>query len=145
MNSPATPETTPPAPAGLPCGTGPSQEPTRPEMAWPTWLCALAPALLLLTMLTGAIHVRMALGRWPNFNDPIPSAGWPIHQFAIIWSLVTSAFVAFPVWVLLLCFGQFRGSRQLHTRQALVFLTCWAAVLLWCYFDPGKLIYWFND
>ncbi len=118
---------------------------SRPRIAWPTWLCALAPAAALAAMLTAALHVRLVLGHWPSFNEPVPGGAWKLHQFILAWTLVTATAVALPVWTLLLCFRDFRCAPAVHLRQTAVFLGSWAVIVLWVSIDPGRFINWYLD
>jgi len=61
------------------------------------------------------------------------------------WTYVTAAFVAAPVWLLLLCFPLLRGGWKYHLPQAGVFLGQWALIGLWLWLDPGHLLNWLLD
>jgi len=114
-------------------------------LAWPTWLCAFAPAGLTLALLTGAGHARLALGHWPNFGESIPSAGWSLHEFVISWNLATAAVVAPSLWLLLTCWPAFRGSSQMHVRQVKLFAVLWLLLIAWITHDPGGFFQWLMD
>lgn len=114
-------------------------------LAWPTWLCAFAPAGLILALLTGAGHVRLALGHWPAFGESVPSAGWPLHEFAIAWNLVTASIVAPSVWLLLICWPAFRGTLGMHAGQVKLFTVQWLLLIAWLGHDPGGFLHWLMD
>ena len=126
-------------------GASPGSPVNSPMLAWPTWVCALAPGGLILALGTGAVHARLALGHWPNFGESIPSAAWPLHEFAIAWNLATAAVVAPSLWLLLTCWPAFRGSLRMHARQVTLFAALWLLLVAWTAHDPGGFLHWLMD
>lgn len=121
-------------------------KPSRvPEVSWPTWLCAAAPTLFLLTLWTAVVHVRVALGHWPKFGEELPGPWWPIHQFVLIWMGVTAAFVALPLALVLALFPALRGDWRYHLRQLGVFVLSGVVAVIWFRQDPWRWLNWFFD
>jgi hypothetical protein len=116
-----------------------------PEVSWPTWLCAAAPTLFLVTLWTAVFHVRVALGHWPKFGEPVPGPFWSIHQFVLIWMGGTAMFVALPLALILALFPALRGHWRYHLGQFVVFAMGGAVAMLWIRLDPWRWLNWFQD
>ena len=121
-------------------------KPSRaPQVSWPTWLCAAAPSLFLLTLWTAVLHVRVALGHWPKFGEELPGPWWPIHSFVLIWMGVTAIYVALPLGMILALFPALRGDWRYHLRQFGVFALGAAVSVVWIWQDPWRWLNWLFD
>jgi len=92
--------------------TTPSTAPSRLR-DWFSWLCINTPLLLLLGLLTLALHVRLGLGRWPvPVIENYQTASYLLHEYFVCTWLLITVTGSLPAWALLLCFqiGNNRGG-----------------------------------
>lgn len=86
---------------------------------WPGWVVSAMPWMALLLIVAGALHVRIGLGRWPEFGASYNSAGWSLHQFMIVWTTIAAAVIAPPSGSCFFCFAardSLRTSTQFRPR-----------------------------
>jgi hypothetical protein len=116
------------------------------KYAWPGWLMSAMPWIALGVIVAGALHVRIALGHWPEMNqDHYRSNAWSAHQFVIAWTTVASAVVVPPVWLILLLFRPMRFSGEIHAVQVTLFFIGWAFIILFGVTDPMGFVGWWLD
>ena len=92
-----------------------------------------------------AVHIRLALGRWPNFGEDCNTTLFRAHEFMLGGVGLFAVFVAAPLWLLLLCFRSFRVSWRVHVYQASIFIAGWILIWLAGKFDPTPFTNWFLD
>jgi hypothetical protein len=113
-----------------------------------SWICTLAPIVLLVIFATLAIHVRLGLGYWPRpaGGDGYETGLFHFHTSAfMLWFLF--AFVAAPpIWVASVIVG-WREPRMLKifAFQVAVFLAGWALVYTVAAWNPAGFAEWFFD
>ncbi len=102
--------------------------------------------MLLLLIVTLAVHVRLGLGHWPRpVWETYETTAFNLHMLAV-WSLAwLSVFAAPPIWLILLCFRRFRLSLPVHLVQAVAFGCGWMAISLAGKHDPTTFTQWFLD
>jgi hypothetical protein len=65
-----------------------------------SWLFAVGPALLVLTLLTHALHVHAVLGRWPIvYRDSPASLLLTIHEFGVVMPALYLTLLSLPGWL----------------------------------------------
>jgi len=110
-----------------------------------TWACCLSSSALLLTLIALAAHIRLALGRWPEFGEQCHAVSFRIHEFILGGCALFAVFVAGPLWLAFLCFHRFRISWGIHLLQALVYGLGWLLIFLAGKYDPTPFTNWFLD
>ena len=113
---------------------------------WVTWALVLSPLGLLFDVLLLGAHVRLALGHWPkpmieNYSSP----AFELHSSCVIVFGCFAAYVAIPLWLLLLAFRKFRVSARYHVIQIGVFLAGWCCIIGYLAWDPYRFVAWFKD
>jgi hypothetical protein len=109
-------------------------------------MCVVTPVMLLLCILSVAIHVRIGLGRFPKpMVDKYSNAALDFHVRAVHCFGMFTMFAAIPLWLLLLCFRTHRISWEIHLLQAAIYLTGWGLVVGYLYWDPYRFVEWFLD
>ena len=108
-------------------------------------MCSLSSPVLFLTLVAMAFHIRLALGRWPDFGEDCHTALFSIHEFIFGGVGLFAVFVAAPLWLLLLCFRSFRGTWRTHIAQTLIFFCGWLVIYLAGKYDPTPFTNWFLD
>jgi hypothetical protein len=127
-----------------------SETQTRPEksvaFALLMWLCVFSPLLLLITFLSLAAHVRLALGHWPTpMTEGFGGAGYGAHERVVVWFGNFTVFLSLPLWLLMLCFRAFRFTLKHHLIQFGVYAVSWGLIALYIVCDPGRFVAWFID
>ena len=70
---------------------------------WLTWLCVSTPYLLLLGLVTLALHVRLGLGRWPvPIFENYVTVPYLLHEHYVYTWLLLTVIGSLPAWGLLL-------------------------------------------
>ena len=105
----------------------------------------LSSPALLLVLVAMAVHIRLALGRWPNFGEDCNTTLFRIHELVLGGVMLFAVFAAVPLWSLFLCFRSFRISWRTHALQALVFVVGWLLIFSSFKWDPTPFTYWFLD
>jgi hypothetical protein len=97
----------------------------------------------------GASRARIALGRWPSYNQPGNPAGYlEVLKWAPAWLTDAAFFISLTALVV--------GSALLAqrvTRPRWSWVLCtplviglgWGAFYLLLYFDPGGILGWWMD
>jgi hypothetical protein len=125
---------------------GMATQTTSAKRAWLTWVPAFTSALLLLALVSLAVHIRIGLGHWPvPLRDDFTSRAYEAHQRATAWVGVTTIFAAGPIWALLLCFRALRISPKTHWLQAGIYLAGWGLIALYVFWDPLRFWEWLAD
>ena len=109
------------------------------------WICGLSSIALFLTLVAMAIHIRLALGRWPAFGEECHTALFRIHESIFDGVGIFAVFVAGPLWLFFLFFRSFRVSLRIHVFQALTFIGGWLLIYLVGKYDPTPFTYWLLD
>ncbi|MFO1514833.1 MAG: hypothetical protein U1F83_18310 [Verrucomicrobiota bacterium] len=110
-----------------------------------TWLCGLSSSALLLALIALAAHIRIALGRWPQFGEECHTAFFRAHEIVLGGMVLFTVYVAAPLWLILLSCRQFRISWRVHLTQALVYGLGWLSILLTGKYDPTPFTNWLLD
>jgi hypothetical protein len=101
--------------------------------SWPetwldwSWIFASMPAIFTGILLTHAVHLRMALGRWPRGYRDYPPARvarilLDIHEFGLIVPGFYATLLALPLWLLAAVLARPQLMKRTLGRQALVFV-----------------------
>ena len=61
-----------------------------------------------------AVHIRFALGRWPEFGEECRTPLFSVHEFIAAGIALFAMFVAAPLWLVLLVYRPFRISVGIH-------------------------------
>ena len=70
---------------------------------WLTWICVSTPYLLLLGLVTLALHVRLGLGRWPvPIFENYVTVPYLLHEHYVYTWLLLTVIGSLPAWGLLL-------------------------------------------
>jgi len=110
-----------------------------------TWACCLSSSALLLTLIALAAHIRLALGRWPEFGEESHTVPFQVHEFAIGGIGLFAVYVAAPLWLVFLFLRQFRLSWRVHFIQSLVYGLGWFLIFLAGKHDPTPFTNWLLD
>jgi len=111
-----------------------------------TWLLVIMPWLDLLLIVAMVIHVRFVLGAHATVSPftPFPPS-LRIHE-AMVGVVFLLAVLAFPAWIVALCFKRFRLSVFAHLMQFTVYIIGCAAVNFSPLYEPtglaNRLFYW---
>jgi hypothetical protein len=110
------------------------------------WFLSAGPALALLLLVSLAIHVRLAIGRFPAYGtyNPLPPDPVGAHDRLALFGFAFAAasLLCWPVVMVALCR---RGRSGVALSQAAVFATGLAALILVHLVDPFGFIAWFWD
>ena len=110
-----------------------------------TWLCGLSSLVLLLTLITFAVHIRIALGRWPAFGENYNSAIFRLHELTLVGVRLFTVYAAPLAWLILLFFRSFRISWRVHLIQTLAYGIGWVLILTAGKWDPTPFTNWLLD
>lgn len=114
-----------------------------------TWLCALAPWILLVSFIAFGLHLRLVVGEWPdgqwkslhfNFQEHLLLR---LHQLVLEAALLFAGVAALPLWLGSLCFRSLRLSAREHGLQVLTGVFGWCAMLATLLIAPPKYLAWF--
>ena len=118
----------------------------HPAGAILTWACALAPVVLLLCIVSLAVHVRIALGHWPRpMVDKYNTRLFDFHLRALVGLYLFCVYGAPLLWLGLLCFRKLRFGWKVHVRQLVACLAGWGLFLLLALVDPLDFLAWIFD
>ena len=110
------------------------------------WICVFSPVVLLLSFLSLAAHVRLALGHWPTpMTESFGGSAYDTHERAVTWVGFFAVYFAIPLWLLMLCFRAFRITLKHHLIQLGVYAVGWGLIVLYVVCDPGRFAEWFFD
>ena len=102
-----------------------------------TWLCVVAPWILLLLIVALAVHVRLGLGHWPKpMVEDYHTLACKLHDDIIGCMFLFSVYAALPLWLIFLCFRRLRISLGVHILQFVVFGCGWLVIYLAGKYDP---------
>jgi hypothetical protein len=92
-----------------------------------SWILASMPTIFAAILLTHAVHLRLALGRWPATYRDYPPARFArilldIHELGLVAPGFWLTVLAVPLWLLAAVLARPRLIKQTFGRQALVFL-----------------------
>ncbi|PYK01230.1 MAG: hypothetical protein DME23_04545 [Verrucomicrobia bacterium] len=101
-----------------------------------SWTCALSPFIVLFVVATAAVHqpagTKGALGPLADAHRAMMR---PILDVAWSLSMMFAAYLAGPLWVLLLCIRRCRLSWKTHSLQGMTlglgWLLIWALLVEW--------------
>jgi hypothetical protein len=112
---------------------------------WFAWPLVLSPLVLLLVLVSLAVHIRIGLGHWPiPFQDDYHSGAYRLHE-KLLPGFFIAAIVALPIWLVLLCFRPLRRPWQWHLLQAGAYLLGWGLIALYVTWDPWRFCEWLAD
>lgn len=129
--------------------TIPSQLPQPIERRYPqiAWSFALSPIVLLLIIVTLAVHIRLGLGHWPtpvyeNYRTPASV----LHMQVLQKTLDFSAYFAGPLWLICLLVPQLRpSSSRIIKAQVMTAGVGWLLVIGFLTLDPMTFSAWLLD
>ena len=113
-----------------------------------SWLFAMAPFLLLLALLSHALHIRAVLAHWPVvYRDSPETTLLSIHEWALLWPALYLTLLSVPAWALL---GVVPAALGVTPRRALALqagaLIFGAPLLAAVFrFDTTGYVEWFLD
>src|SRR5437879_826749 len=94
-----------------------------------SWACAVSPFIVLSVVAVAALHQQ------PQWTAPLGSLADEYREVTravlhVAWSLsmMFTAYVAGPLWLILLCIPHCRSSWKVHSMQIVTFRVGW---LLW--------------
>jgi hypothetical protein len=92
-----------------------------------SWVFASMPMIFAVIFLTHAVHLRLALGRWPATYRDYPPARFArvlldIHELGLVAPGFWLTVLAVPLWFLAAVLARPRLIKETFGRQALVFL-----------------------
>jgi hypothetical protein len=92
-----------------------------------SWIFASMPTIFAGALLTHAVHLRLALGRWPATYRDYPPARFArilldIHELGLVAPVFLLTGLAVPLWFLAAVLARPRLISRTFGRQALVFL-----------------------
>jgi hypothetical protein len=105
----------------------------------------LSSIALFLTFFAMAVHIRFALGRWPEFGEECNTLLFRLHEIILATVALIAVIVAAPLWLILLIYRQFRISVRVHFVQVLLFGAGWALICFAGKYDPTPFTNWFLD
>ena len=102
--------------------------------------------IVLVTWVSLALHVRLALGHWPKpMYESYDSSAYIAHGWLFLGSAFFACCLAAPLWVIGLRFSRFQMPRQTQYVQVGLFLIGWLLFYLYVKIDPGAFSVWFLD
>src|SRR5262245_11796038 len=114
--------------------------------AWPTWFCALMPAVLFAEVISLVLHVRIGLGHWPRPMIEKFSTPWfDTHEKICFLVALLTIYVAPAIWFLLLFFRGLRLSLRLNLLQFATYGLGWGLIAGFCKWDPWRFVEWMLD
>ncbi len=120
--------------------------PAVPEVAWPSWLCALGPLAMTAGLVTLMLHVRLGVGHWPEpMREDYRTFASNAHSLVELWLFAHSLMLAPVSWLVLLCFRATRGTWRFHLRQLAWFALGWGLTLAIWHGDPFRFVTWLKD
>ena len=125
------------APEAAPGGFGSL---TWKGFAW----AAVLPGLGVLLFCALVFHVRLTLGRWPHFNESLPTRALSFHDTCVdvvAFFLFVSLYVVPLLVILSLCFRRWRHIAVYVFAYAVFVALAWGSVLL----APHEFLNWFLD
>ena len=113
----------------------------------PTWLCVLAPVILLAVFISLALHVRVGLGHWPKpMVENYRTEAYERHEEVFKVTALITFYGALPCWMLfIIAFPRLRGSAKLHLAQGAIYAAGWALIGLYWVVDPWRFVEWLLD
>ena len=90
-----------------------------------------------------AVHVRLALGRWPNFGEDIP--GWGNLHLQAVWLVMGSLWFAFVAAPFLVVLGLVWPRARAITGLSLVLGASIGLAYASMFLAPGPFLNWFFD
>ena len=121
-----------------------SHAPAKNRAIW-TWVCSLSSSALLLTLVMMAVHIRVALGRWPTFGEDCNTLLFSLHEWVLVGVGGFAFYLAAPLWGLFLLFRRLRCGWKCHLAQAGTFALGWLLILAVGKHDPTPFTYWLLD
>jgi len=113
---------------------------------WLTWLCVSTPYLLLLGLVTLALHVRLGLGRWPvPIFENYVTVPYLLHEHYVYTWLLLTVIGSLPAWGLLLSFQRGQLSLRACAKQLACYALGWGLIFLTAILDPTPFTEWFLD
>lgn len=129
--------------------TIPSQLPHSIGRRYPqaAWLFALSPIVLLLLMITLAVHMRLGLGHWPTpFYENYRTTASILHMRALQQTLDFSVYFAGPLWLVCLLVPQLRPSTLRVIKAQLTTAGAgWLLIIGFLTLDPTTFSAWLLD
>jgi hypothetical protein len=129
--------------------TIPSQLPHSVGRRYPqvTWLFALSPIVLLLTIIALAVHMRLGLGHWPTpFHENYQTPATILHMSVLERTLNFSVYFAGPLWLICLLVPQLRpSSRRVIKAQVTTAGVGWLLIIGFLTLDPTTFSAWLLD
>jgi hypothetical protein len=112
-----------------------------------SWICTLAPIVLLALLGTMALHVRLALGHWPTpMSDDYDSALLGFEWLGLMLWFLFAVFAAPPIWIAGVIVGwSERRMRTMFGLQVLAFAAGWALVYGVFAWNPAGFAEWLLD
>jgi hypothetical protein len=92
-----------------------------------------------------AVHIRVALGRWPSFGEDCNTVLFRAHEYLLVGVWWLALFIAAPLWILFLLLPAFRLGWRVHLAQAAIFGLGWLLIFVAGKYDPTPFTYWFLD
>lgn len=92
-----------------------------------SWIFALMPTIFTGILLTHAVHLRLALGRWPRGYRDYPLARvarilLDVHEFGLIVPGFYATLLALPLWLLAAVLARPKLITRIFAGQAFVFV-----------------------
>jgi hypothetical protein len=119
---------------------------SKPPSRWScvSWACAFSSPALVVALIAFVAHTRLALGHWP-----IPHTEYDLgllYDFHVLhfgFTYLFAVFGAAPLWLICLLVPGLRPSRHEWWLQPVIFLGCWAIIVVAALCDPTTFTTWF--
>jgi hypothetical protein len=110
------------------------------------WVSALSPTILLMVLVTFALHVRIGVGHWPtpmweDYRTPLAAR----HEGLIELVLFFTLFAAPAIWLICSILNFKRESHAAKINQLFLYAAGWLLIVLAGTLDPTTFTAWLLD